>query len=242
MKKGKLAKDLILFFVISESLAFSVIFLLLYYFMGLNFSKILKESIPPIIISFITYGIVSYIIYNLIKPITLIEEGNAPLDKEVIIKTGNKLGIFFIIINIIGFIMAPGVAVVVRIIIDGFLRWSTLRLFTICSFTGILMGIFQYLYSTFKIRNLKIELNIIEFDSKKSILGLKSKVFLITLLLATFLGVNFYLFVLANEEKVAGISHFAILNKEADEKNQGYFTKLLELAKKSEDTQVREEA
>ena len=164
-KKSLLVKDAIIFFLITEFFTFFILLLVIYQIMGVIFSLFITESLSPLIISIIVFSSVSYFSYLFLKPITLIEKGINKPDDTIILKRGNRLGLFFILVNIIGYIFAPFIGVIIRVILDGFLRWATIRFFIICMLTGIIVGLFQYIYILYKIRNLKIKFIIIEFKT-----------------------------------------------------------------------------
>lgn len=246
MKKPNFQRKMVTFFLISELIFALNFYFLIYPFMGLSYKLIIKGMGPSFIFMMsliITTTIVIGLISNKLEKI----EPTLPEDKRRagIEKTEKIIKRIFIYMNIIFFPIFIIIGGYITLLADGLLRWSTIRSLIVCGIIlGPSLGLLQLIYLEYLLKDVKIYLHIIDYDTKRIFLKFSGS-FLLTFFLIGLLVITFLAMVaITNVEKIAGISNVAVkINQNATvEQPDGYFSNLLNLALNSTDQNVKQEA
>jgi methyl-accepting chemotaxis protein len=246
MNNKKIAPALVMFFLFTEVINFSIIFFIIYPYMGISFNMMIKTLSLNIIYATIAFIILSFFLYRISNKIDIYFKKNnfSKEERSDLLKIEQKISLFIIIVNAAGYILVPGIALYINVVIvEGFIRWSTMRFFVTLFTTGAVIATIQLVYSGYILQKVKIQAQIIEFTIKKKMLSLKRTIILVFSCFALWMG-SIYLFMsIAREEYIIGINHIAFtLDKTKSEKNQGYLSDFFELAKNSTDENVKNKA
>ncbi|MBN2544230.1 MAG: hypothetical protein JXB50_00435 [Spirochaetes bacterium] len=243
-KSDNTIKKILIFFLATELPSLPLVFFYIYPVMGRKFLELIPEFKIPLIFACIAYIAVLFILYKLLKPLNKIDTANPEQYKLKVIKIEKNVTIFFIVVNMIGWVVVASLSTYARSLMIGYIRWSTIRFLIVAIFFGPSIGLIQSIYFNHVIRTFKLKLKLFEFSIKKTFFNVRLKIFLTIiafLLLTTILN----LFAgLGNAEQTAGISNTAFsLQKDKFEKANGFFTPLLDIIEESDNVnEIREEA
>ena len=112
-KKINASSTIMFFFLITESIFFSIMFFIIYPVLGIDINIILSELPPSLSITIIVYTISCIFIYYMLKPIDKIldkKDNNQEVSSDEILLVRKKekfIKKFLIILNITGFVLVP---------------------------------------------------------------------------------------------------------------------------------------
>ncbi len=244
-KSDNTVKKILIFFLATEIPSLPLVFFYIYPVMGRRVFDLLPEFKVPLIFAGIAYILVLFLLNNLLKPLNKFVIADNPEQYKLnVLKIEKKATIFFIVVNMIGWVVVSMLSTYARSLIIGYLRWSTIRFLIVAMFFGPSIGLIQSIYFNHVIRTYKLKLKIFEFTIKKTFFNVRLKIFstfIAFLLLITILNLCAGL---GNAEQTAGISNTAVrLEKDKFEKANGFFTPLLDIIEKSENVdEIRAEA
>ncbi len=248
MKKISPLLSISLFFLASELVVIIFILDLLIYpalnipldvfISGLNFT--ITNQLIGLLVFFI-------ILFFLAKPLKKFENINDANKNDIIEleKLEKKVIISIIVLNVIGYLITPVVATLLRMFLrDGFIRWSTIRFMLATMVFGIPVANVQIIYLNSVMLKLKTQINAYQVASKDNKqLSLKPKLIMNFGFLFFTIMIILLLVILSSEERIAGISTIAYKFRDnVNIQEQGYFNKLLEKSINSNDDSVKDEA
>lgn len=244
MNDKRFSKRLLIFFVICQIVYIISFYFILYPLLGLSYRLIVKGMVPSFSLIMILLIVLSIIINKISRPLDNMN-GEVIDKKSGIEKIEKKLKIFFYLFYFVFFPIFSIAGFILTLFADGLMRWSTIRLLILNGFFfGPTIGIMQITYLSYILKDVRVYYNIDEIKINRSSISLKNNI-LINLFSIGIYSILFLFFVgITVQEKTAGISNVAFFlryNAEA-EKNDGYFTNLLELAQNSSDDNVKNEA
>lgn len=230
-------------FVYTTAFLYTVtVFFFFYPFLGLPFPLVVKGMAPAVIVIIIMVGSVGIYLKKISRPIDLLKKGNED-DIKTLFAIEKKLKKFFSYLYFAFFPVISLTAITATLLADGFLRYSTIRLISLTMFVAPILGIIQLTALSFWFKDIKIKMDLYEFDYKKSGMSLRKSMLVSFGVFGLTLSILLIFMVISREEKVAGISNVMFKIRDAQhEKNDGYFSKLLELSLNSTDPAVKEEA
>ncbi|MBN2546263.1 MAG: hypothetical protein JXB50_10735 [Spirochaetes bacterium] len=245
MKKIHFRRKLLIFFLITEFIFVLNFYFIIYPFMGLSYQLIIKGMGPSFTFMIIMVTLTAFVLSRLSKNLDCLDINDIENNKIIITKADKRIRAIFISMNIILFPTFVSFGGFITLIADGLIRWSTIRALIVCGIIlGPSVGLIQLIFVEYLIKDVKIYANIIEYEVKKSFFNFRRTFLLIFLLIGSLVIVFMMMISITHIEKIAGISNVAVkVNPDVQvEPVNGYFTKLLELAKNSTDEKVRAEA
>lgn len=248
--KKNYAQLLSTFFVISEIMVVTTLFMVIYNFMGLDYSTIIKTLGVPLMSAIVIILGVGWWIYKKMQRVQRLvygfnkDEKVSSEDKSLLLNTKSYLIKLIIIVNIIGFVLSPLLSTTALVFLqDGYLRWSTVRFVSLCFFAGPIMAILLVTYVNTLFQNIKLKLSIFEFEREKKVFSFKVKMITIILIFGFFLTLIISFHSLSLIEKTVGITRFSfVLTERPDENYDSPIRELIETGLKSDDENIRRQA
>lgn len=244
MKKTSFTKRIISFFVLSELIFITLLFFFFYPYLGLSFGLVVLGMGPAMIFVFIVIFSLALYLAKMSKSIDGLMKSNNLSNNDELLEKERKMKKFIAIMNFAALPFFVLVGVIITLLVDGFTRWSTIRLLVIGISSSPTIGLIQLTYLSYTMSDVKIFLNMHEFEIKKGKINYKTNLFLSITSFGIIILMAFLLLTMTREEKIAGVSNVAFkIRKDVKiERTNGYFSELLELSKNSRDIKVRNEA
>jgi methyl-accepting chemotaxis protein len=249
MKKIPLVRSMLIFFLLSEILFVIFSFFIIYPFLGLPFDMVLKGMGPAVASIICVFIIVSIIIRILLSPIVkLIGKCGQDCqlsgeDKVLFLKKEAFINRFFMMVNVIGFMVVTPLSVAATMFADGALRWSTIRFTVVVMSIGPVLGILQREYFSFVMRKVKESMKVQEFHLMDKPVSLRKRTLITVFAFTLMISIGFTMILLSQNETLSGVDHIALkVNPDFKEGFSNPYREFLFLAGQSSDPVVKEKA
>lgn len=229
------------FLYITTTIYTICVFFFLYPFMGLSFDLVIKGMAPPIIVVILITAMVAVYLKKIASPLDILKQGDNN-NNDTVRTIENKLKKFTSYLYFAAFPFIYVIALLATLFADGFLRYSSLRLMLTGVIIAPILGVIQLTALSYWFKELKINLNIYDFDYTKKGMSLRKSIFVAFATFGFTLSFILVFFTISREERVAGVSNvFFKIRDTQVEKTSGYFSELIELGKNSSDPLVKME-
>ena len=234
----------VLFFLVVEISSFCILFFILYQYMGIKFGIIRQTILLESLFAGISFIFLAYAFYRILSPVSKsFENDRDGLFGDTVLKVERSANIFIIAINAIGYIIVPITAFIFTFLVDGIIRWSTIRFLISCFLTSAVVATVLIVFQSYLFRELKMKAQIVELEYSGRMMTIKRTIIIVFTFLSIWLGSIFILMAISREEQLMGINHIAvILDENKVEKTDGYLTEFFEIAKNSTDEKVKTKA
>jgi methyl-accepting chemotaxis protein len=245
MSEKKIVASAVLFFLTLEIVIFCFLFFIIYPYLGISIKVMQKTIFLEIIFVSIIFVSLSFALYKILGPLNDILDKTdiSEDDKNNLIKIERNANIFVIVVNAVGYILAPSLAIIFTSFVDGIIRWASFRL-TLCSyFTGAVTATLLIVYLNYLFQKIKIKARVVEFTSDNRILTVRKTIIIVFTCFGIWLSIIFMLMAVSREEQLMGINHIAVVfDSNKIEKTDGYLSGFFETARHSTDGNVKAKA